>query len=104
MTASPASSHTQDEQRAQKHKSTPRQQLARANQKSNHNVLKGLPHDIYYRVTSDAETNGEKHKQKNADNIEILQRTTILPAVTFIVFLVYGLKKLPIISYHISIL
>ena len=38
MIASLASSHTQEEQRVPIHKSTPRQQLARANQKSTHNV------------------------------------------------------------------
>lgn len=86
MTASPASSHTQDEQRVQNLKALPRQQLARANQKSNHNVLKGYLMTSTTGLSSDAETSGEKHKQKNADNIEILQRTTTLPAVTLWTF------------------
>ena len=86
MTASPASSHTQDEQRAPKHKSTPRQQLARANQKSNHNVLKGylMTYTIGLRQTQRPVVRSTN--KKNADNIEILQRTTTLPAVTLWTF------------------
>ncbi|MBO5628152.1 MAG: hypothetical protein J5965_03645, partial [Aeriscardovia sp.] len=41
MIASLASSHTQEEQQVQKLKSTPRQPLARADQKNNQNILKG---------------------------------------------------------------
>ena len=71
MTASPASSHTQEEQRVPKLISNPRQQLARTHQKSNPKVLKGYLMTCTTGLSSDVETGGGKHKQKTADNIEI---------------------------------
>ena len=71
MTASPASSHTQEEQRMPKLISTPPSAVGSYPSEEQPKRLEGLPHDIYYRITSDAETSSVKHKQKTADNIEI---------------------------------
>ena len=93
MNASPASSHSQEEKRVQKQISTPRQQLARAHQKSNHNVLKGYLMTGTTGLLSDAETSGGKHKQKNADNIEIPAKDNNITGGNSMDVLSYKLKN-----------
>ena len=73
MTASPASSHTQEEQRMPELISTPRQQLARANQKSTNNLEKGYLMTCTTGLSSDAETSGGKHTKTKKPNIEALK-------------------------------
>lgn len=91
MTASPASSHTQEEQRVPK-LSAPRQQLARANQKSTNNLEKGYLMTYTTGLSSDAETSGVKHKQKNADNIEIPAKDDNITGGNSFTILTYSLK------------
>ena len=93
MTASPASSHSQEEQRVPKQKSTPRQLLARANQKSNQNILKDYLMTSTTGLSSDAETSGEKHKQKNADNIEIPAKDNNITGGNLMDILSYTVKN-----------
>ena len=93
MTASPASSHTQEKLRVQRHKSTPRQQLARAHHKSNPKVLKGYLMTCTTGLSSDAETSGGKHKQKTADNIEIPAKDNNIAGGNLMDILSYTVKN-----------
>ena len=68
---SPTSSHPKKNNEHQNSKSTPRQLLARADQKNIDNVQKGKLITCTSWFPPDAETSGGKHKQKTADNIEI---------------------------------
>ena len=55
-------------------KALPRQQLARANQKSNPTHLEGLPHDMHHRTITRRRDLWWETQTKNADNIEILAK------------------------------
>ena len=87
-------SHPKNNNEYETLKRTPRQQLACANQKSINNVQKGKPMTCPTRLLSDAETSGGKHKQKNADNIEIPAKDNNITGGNFIKFRTYSFTNI----------